>query len=783
MKKITIIILAVFVFSFAGISSASSVPDQSFLTQTASVISSLWKIVEILKTEIAALSGRSQLAQVGGGNVINATSCEYADVQAAVSSVSVGGTVNVPAGNCTWTSKLTLDKGIGLIGAGADRTVIANGIVAHDYLIQYKPANYDLNTPVRISGFGFDLGNNGPGILFGTRNKTAPFVINTKGRIDHNKFYNARNAGYQAIWNTGTVRGVVDNNIFDGVAYPTRADTGAGASWWDYFPLVKFGAANDSLYFEDNVFTNVFHGIISDCQYNGRYIFRYNTISIPQDPHGSYPLFDMHGNANSTFYSCFGGEIYGNSVDEGIYGATFLAQRGGRVLVFNNYLKGNDGAHIKLYEEYPDSASPTSSGNTQTPIESYYWNNWTQRRTELQRIYTSISTSASWANGLVEDVNFFNSKDGFNGTTGVGCGPLSTRPPTCSTGVGYWATDQSCSSVEPATVGAHPAQPISGTLYKCTSPNIWTSYYTPFTYPHPIRTDCASYPTLCDSSAFIPPPPIIPVSGLCSSTPNACSSGTLSDQTDTATTYLWSCQGSGGGSTASCSSPIPPGETPMPVVTPTPTLTPTPTPEVTPAQLPHGLSSTNITNITTTGASISWTTPNLSIGWVEYGLTPSYGNTTPPSTFYDKYRLVNLTNLLPNTVYHYRIRSRDYLSVNVLDSADQTFTTLSNTPVIAPLSQPVIQPSVNQPASQPVSKPAAKPIPQNPSTYKPLVYTKPSPKSAPLLSTTTTEYQDLTPTVPSWMDVILNFFETIISAIGRGVGYTWESVKEMASSI
>ena len=267
-----------------------------------------------------------------------------------------------------------------------------------------------------------------------------------------------------------------------------------------------------------------------------------------------------------------------------------------------------------------------------------------------------------------------------------------------------------------------------------------------------------------DGSAYTPPVSV-PLAGTCSSSPNTCSSGTLSDQTDTATTYLWSCQGSGGGSTASCSLPIPPGETPMPVVTPTPT--PTPTPEVTPAQLSPGLSSTNISNITTTGAQISWTTPNLSIGWIEYGLTPSYGNTTPPSTFYDKYRLVNLTNLLPNTVYHYRIRSRDYLSVNVLDTADQTFTTLSNTPtVIAPLSQPV-------------SKPVTQPITQNPSTYKPPVYTKPSPKAAPLLSTTasTTEYQDLDPKIPSWMDVILNFFETIVSAIGRGVGYTWESVR------
>ena len=36
-------------------------------------------------------------------------------------------------------------------------------------------------------------------------------------------------------------------------------------------------------------------------------------------------------------------------------------------------------------------------------------------------------------------------------------------------------------------VGVNPSNPISGTLYKCTSPNTWTAFYTPFPYPHPLR--------------------------------------------------------------------------------------------------------------------------------------------------------------------------------------------------------------------------------------------------------------------------------------------------------
>jgi len=58
----------------------------------------------------------------------------------------------------------------------------------------------------------------------------------------------------------------------------------------------------------------------------------------------------------------------------------------------------------------------------------------------------------------------------FNGTTGVGAGVLASRPNTCTTGVAYWVTDQGS----------------SGTLYQCSSPNTWTVYYTPYTYPHPL---------------------------------------------------------------------------------------------------------------------------------------------------------------------------------------------------------------------------------------------------------------------------------------------------------
>jgi hypothetical protein len=421
------------------------------------------------------------------GATLVAEDCGLSAVQAAVEAAHRDDIVEVPAGTCTWTGVLTLEKGIRLMGAGIGSTVIVSA--ATDYLVRYTPS-YESDEYVRVSGFTFDLDATGGGIDLGTWYKVAPFQIQTLARIDHNRFWNQPDIGYQAIFNRGTVRGVVDANVFDSVAYPTRADPGVGgSSWWDSFEGIVYGERTNNLYYEDNVFNDVSIGVVSDCQWSGRYAFRYNTIRVT-NPNGAWPIFDIHGNqgggAAGGMYGCFGGEMYGNRIDGGGNGVRLLHHRGGKAILFFNEVERTSGADIEVMEEYADDENPTSNEEPQHVSDSFYWNN----RAGGEQIGAWINAHCSQCleNGLIEDVHFHQEKSSFDGSSGVGMGKLEDRPAACMQGVAYWATNQDSSSLD-AFVGAEPDTPIAGTLYKCTARDVWTAYFTPLAYPHPLREE------------------------------------------------------------------------------------------------------------------------------------------------------------------------------------------------------------------------------------------------------------------------------------------------------
>src|SRR3989344_4416755 len=79
-------------------------------------------------------------------------------------------------------------------------------------------------------------------------------------------------------------------------------------------------------------------------------------------------------------------------------------------------------------------------------------------------------------------------------------------------------------------------------------------------------------------------------------------------------------------------------------------------------------------NITTTGAVITWTTNEPAESEVNYGLTTSYSNPPILHTSRTTSHSVTLSGLTANSVYHYRVISKDSTG-NQRTSGDFTFTT------------------------------------------------------------------------------------------------------------
>lgn len=80
-------------------------------------------------------------------------------------------------------------------------------------------------------------------------------------------------------------------------------------------------------------------------------------------------------------------------------------------------------------------------------------------------------------------------------------------------------------------------------------------------------------------------------------------------------------------------------------------------------------------SVTTTTATITWSTDKAADSQVDYGTTATYGTTTPLNQSLVTSHSVTLTSLQPNTVYHFRVKSAD-TAKTLTTSPDQTFTTL-----------------------------------------------------------------------------------------------------------
>ena len=101
-------------------------------------------------------------------------------------------------------------------------------------------------------------------------------------------------------------------------------------------------------------------------------------------------------------------------------------------------------------------------------------------------------------------------------------------------------------------------------------------------------------------------------------------------------------------------------------------------------ETPPIISSVFASNISSNGATINWTTNEASDTQVEYGTTTGYGTSTTLNASMVTSHVQAVSGLLPTTLYHYRVKSRDAAG-NLRTGTDQTFTTSGDTtpPIIS----------------------------------------------------------------------------------------------------
>ena len=431
-------------------------------------------------------------AQCTGASPRWTSSADFASVSGCVSRAKSGDTITV-SGSAVWTETLMLTRGLTLVGSG-DVT-----ITGRRRLIQWVPsaearAAHDTLT---IQGFTFD----GDNASFQEMGYAGVLVVSSGSGghvrlvVRFNTFRNLPDS-IRGLYLQGDVFGVASSNTFDRVGIALGVYGNDYDSWASY--PQAYGTA-DTFYFEDNLirFSSYFNsghaGFVTSGQ-GGRVVVRYNSWDYANVP-APGEFWDVHGlqgpasaepvPTGCTNYSSMMTEYYGNRITGQVNAYRWTQHRGGWLMMFFNSLTGNTSPYNGVTQYFCNACQARGTFN-QKADNTYAWRNLANGvEKPLEEYSPGAAPYGCTSDPLVENADYFNYRPQFEGTAGVGCGPLAARPSTCAPGVAFWATTQSCSDLN-GMIGAKPATPISGTLYRCTSPNTWSAYYTPLAYPHPL---------------------------------------------------------------------------------------------------------------------------------------------------------------------------------------------------------------------------------------------------------------------------------------------------------
>ncbi len=471
------------------------------------VFSALW-VLNIPQTKAAC---------TGSSPTWNST-VDYSSVNSCVFQAVSGDTVNVSAGNASWSRIDVNSKSITIRGAGAGNTVISG-----------DGFRLTGNNATRITGFTFNIGGFGTALTVEASDTAGP----AGWRLDHCTIVGDGNVpGFNPFYVSGygtagaPAKGLVDNcditsarNVVYG-DYQQGSTGNPGGSKRFSEPL-DLGTAN-AIYVEDNIFRHFNpsdYGQIMDTRMGGKYVFRFNTV------YNNY--LEAHHVQSGGDRGTRSWEIYKNTMDleSGFVNWFPMSLRGGTGVVWGNAITGywnrkNIRFDLRRLDEnftYSGLCNGSSPWDGNIGPQPGYWCRDQIGRSTDQWLWTagnpyppqaldpvylwlnrdgasiwSVSVDTNGGDNLYIQNNrdYYDEVSGFNGTSGTGYGTLASRPATCTTGVGYWATNQGEWNSNQAG--------NDGQLYKCTATNTWTLYYTPYTYPHPLQG--GSTPQTCGNN-------------------------------------------------------------------------------------------------------------------------------------------------------------------------------------------------------------------------------------------------------------------------------------------
>ena len=200
-----------------------------------------------------------------------------ASVQGLHDQVLNGDTITIPAGTFIWSTRVTINKGITLEGAGMGQTIIKDAVQSGPLM----DVTLRANNLTRITGIEFRDGGRNNTELGGILKFTGNNTNSSKLRMDDCKI-NDLNGMIVAE----TVIGVMDHNTFvratrngsSVVIYDTNWNGGTrgDASWRD---ATQFGS-DSFLFLEDNIFRNNGDGLhgVTDSYAGARFVVRHNQI-------------------------------------------------------------------------------------------------------------------------------------------------------------------------------------------------------------------------------------------------------------------------------------------------------------------------------------------------------------------------------------------------------------------------------------------------------------------------------------------------------------------------